>query len=146
MKEDVEPQQLQKPYIGTWKLVGLGFYDFLHFQVFGEHFPRLDYSNHNVIYEFKENGILVVSGNMDHPMIDWYTERGLDVLSDPRVLTEGSYSYFITMFGISYSGPECYISINREIEYSFRIFEKLSSIEIGFSITGWGSFSLVKVK
>jgi len=145
-KNNVPTEEFQEPYLGMWKLMELSFYDFLHFQLTGEHYPILDYSNHNVIYEFKENGILVVSGDMDHPLMSWFAERGLDVFSSPYVLTEGTYSYLIAKSGESYSTPECYICINKKMDYGFRILEALSPMEMGFSITGGCGFSLVKIK
>lgn len=72
--DDVSPTQI----IGNWKLMEAKFYS-------PEGESSTDYSNSNIIYNFKANGTLVVSGE-EHPGY-----------------TDGTYEYF---FGNDFLGGE----------------------------------------
>ena len=59
-KEDIDIDP-QKAIIGKWKLVKLTV------PMMGVSY---NYSNYNIVYDFKANGVLTVSGKIDQ--IDWY--------------------------------------------------------------------------
>ena len=123
----------------------LSFGNILQLEDFGEYPPRLDYSNHNVIFEFKVDSVLTVSGDMYHSVMDLYAERGWEDYFS-RMIWEGTYSYTIEMLGESYSKPECYITIDDDVTYNFHIYENASSTSMSIGLTGWGGFSLVKIE
>ena len=94
MEPIVERFEEGEPYLGKWKLCQASFGDFLTYQFYGQP-PILDYFNQHIIYEFKEDGVLIVSGELYHPDMEWYIERGLHSFLDDMI-GEGSHLYSIS--------------------------------------------------
>jgi len=141
-------------YIGRWKLMSASFYSFLIFQDFGELPPELDYSNHNVIYEFREDSILVVSGKMDHPNMSWYVERRLDSFFK-YLIWEGTHLYSaiesIDSPLKSPLGTEWQFSVEGYGRYTQRVFSSsfpltahLGTTSMYIGALGWGTLDFVR--
>ena len=89
--DDKVIEKIQEPPLGRWKLKEISVGNFLLYELFGE-LPKLDYANHNVIFEFTADSVLTVTGDMEHRDMNWYIERGLVGCFDGMVW-EGIHTY-----------------------------------------------------
>ena len=101
-------------------------------------------------FEFKEDGVLIVSGDMDHPAMNWFFIRGLDSFFND-LIGPGTHLYMIK-------------EINTEswsANYAFSIGDRRWSLDIlttecpwnnyrapimTIGLWGWGDHLLVKVR
>ena len=79
-------------YLGKWKLMSVVLYgEYLPFDI-----PSIDFSEAGIIYEFKTDGVMAVSGEMTRLDLDWYVEQGLrDWYLDYEIGT-GAHLYAVT--------------------------------------------------
>ena len=79
--------QKQEFYIGKWKLMS-AYFAFFPAEVL---IPVIDFSECNIVFEFKPDGVLVVTGKMDnHPDANAGFEKNI------LYIGEGTHSYSIT--------------------------------------------------
>jgi len=87
--------------------------------------PSVDCSKFNIIFEFKTDSVLIVSGDKDY-FIDWSKEYAVVFLA------EGTHSYFI-------KGQETanwfYLSID-DVVYHYRIISKDKRMSMGLMAKG----------
>ena len=127
-EEEIEISQ--ELYLGIWKLVNASYANILTTQFGG--FLTLDYSNHDVFFEFNAEKILKISGKMDnHP--DWDKNK-LGFL----FIDEGTYIY-------SMKKEESWLFSIDDNKYGYDLrVQKDNSMSIG--MIGLGSLSFEKVK
>ena len=122
-------------YLGKWKLMQISFAPFPFADIFGIYPPTLDYSKANVIFEFSTDSLLV-SGEMEHPVMDWYDERGIDRRND--IVWAGVYEYVVTFWDDSRI-----VAVDGK---SFELFVNLPLKAMSLESTGWGGYSFMKVE
>jgi hypothetical protein len=87
----------QEPFIGEWKLISASFYDFDYFQVHGVGLPKVDFSEICVLYEFRADSVLKISGDVNSlapvPLALGTIEDFLIGLSTLFVIADGAYKY-----------------------------------------------------
>ena len=99
-KPPEEPPKIPKlldpehPYLGRWKLLGVSLVKFSDPRLFHPgSFPYLGYSEADVFFLFKADNTLIVSGDMEHPNIQWYIENGHSE-ELKQVCWPGTYTYY----------------------------------------------------
>ena len=82
----------EKPFLGRWKLMTVTVPVSINLQIPPPSYPPFDYSKSEVFFEFMADSTLIVSGDMDLPVIDWYVEQGLSEYLN-KVYWPGTYTY-----------------------------------------------------
>jgi hypothetical protein len=137
---DMEKEQkMEVSLVGTWKLTDIGFAGLMFHYCFGFFPPQLHFSKDTIVYEFNEDGVLNVSGNLGEPEV-WFSELELsekkfllDMYSNMEIGI-GIHSYLL-----SHEGQ--LITINNK---AFDL--TLHESSFGINITGLGGYSFIKVK
>lgn len=133
LESEEEFENMQEPYIGVWKLKEISFPAILVDPVVP---PRsINFSNHDVTFEFRADGVLIVKGDMmSHPDLNKEFEN------DDLYIKEGTHSYLMA----KYEGTSGYVLGLKGGKLAFPF--SVSKDTASYGMTGGGGLGFVRVK
>jgi len=134
LPEESEEHEQQEPHIGKWKLEERIYASII---ILPSPSP-LDCSSLNVFYEFKTDGVLEVSGIIEHPLRDWYESHIFH-----RFIPPGTHFYSVKPDNVS---GRNLLLIDKITTYHFLEFYNNDNTSMGIGLTSVGGLRLTKVK
>jgi len=138
----LEEPTFEEQHVGTWKLIRASFAGLLIHDIFGVFPPDIDFSQEDIIFEFKADSVLTVSGKMEQ-LDDWFSEQGLMGewlwgMYSSFCIDEGTYVYIIA----KETEHQGYLMIDNE-QYETSVAYDKSEMRIGRN--AFGGYLLNKV-